>query len=694
MKPDSEKKGAKIDEPLYNSKIIKIFVDYIALHHPGVDMNRILSQSWINPYEVEDPGHWFSQWQVDRFYELVRKDTGDREIPRKAGRYAVSSQSVQRQYLMSLMTPASVYVFMEKLYPILSRAAIIRTKKLGANRVEIISTPKPGVNEKPYQCDNRIGTFESLAKIFTREYAHIEHPSCLHKGDECCRYIVTWAKTPYFIWRRISLYSLFLSIIFSISLFFTLSFAEFILYAVSFACMTAVLFFYSEHLEKRELVSAVETQGNAAKDLLDEINTRYNNALLIKEIGQATSTLMDIDQLLKSIVDVMENRLDFDRGGIWLADKNKRKLFFKVGYGYESNMEQILKTKHFTLDNPNSKGVAVQSFKLKKPYLVNNIREIEGDLSGTSLDFIRSIGSQSFICVPIVFERNALGLLLVDNLKSKKTLTESHLSLLMGIAPQIAISIHNSMSYQELQISKLREQNLRKLFEKYVPPSVIRRYSSGDVDLFSGEESFITALFLDIRGFTTSSEYMEPADVVSILNKYFEECSHIISEEHGHINKYTGDGFLAIFGAPEPLDNHISIGFRAVCRIIELTGRLILGVKPMEIGIGLHTGKAILGNLGSRTKMEYTAIGDTVNTTARLQDLTKVFADYPVIMSRDVWEKIDEGEPYLDSVRSLGMREIRGKKEKVEIFGLKYPWHLKEIHDVTALKPLQMITGV
>ena len=71
MASDTEKTKAKIDEPLYNSKIIKIFVEYVAQYHPKVDINEILKQSWINQYEIEDPGHWFSQWQVDRFYDAI-----------------------------------------------------------------------------------------------------------------------------------------------------------------------------------------------------------------------------------------------------------------------------------------------------------------------------------------------------------------------------------------------------------------------------------------------------------------------------------------------------------------------------------------------------------------------------------------------------------------------------------------------
>ena len=90
----------------------------------------------------------------------------------------------------------------------------------------------------------------------------------------------------------------------------------------------------------------------------------------------------------------------------------------------------------------------------------------------------------------------------------------------------------------------------------------------------------------------------------------------------------------------------------------------------MNIGIGLHTGLAILGNIGSQTKMEYTAVGDTINTAARLQELTKFFHDYAIIMSRDAWEALAE-HPYHGAITNLGTQRIRGKKEKLEAFGFR-----------------------
>jgi len=650
---------------------MKIFVEYLDKHYPDVDIDSILKFADVTKYEVEDQGHWFNQRQVDCFHEILVKKTGNPNIAREAGRYAVSSGAMGafKQYLLGLMSLMSLYILMERLYPIMSRGATVKAKKLGPSKVKIVSTPIPGVNEKPYQCENRLGTFESVGKLFTKRFAKIEHPSCFHKGDDCCRYIITWEKTSSLIWKLVRNYSLLLSLLVSLALFFVLPIMAWVVLALLCAFLTMMLSFYSEHLEKKELTQTIETQGNAAKDLLDEINIRYNDALVVQEIGQASSMILDIQELLRSIMEAMEKRLDFDRGMIWLANREKTRLVYNVGYGYNPEIEGILRNTDFHLDRPHSRGVAVQAFKKQRPFLVNDIAEIEKDLSKRSLEFVKSIGAQSFICVPVVYEGESLGVLFVDNPRSEKLLSQSDMSLLMGIAPQIAISIHNAISYQKLQESKEAEQNLRKLFEKYVPAPIIKQYAdSGEVDLFRGEESSITAIFLDIRGFTSSSEDMKARDVVSFLNDYFDRCSLVISEEHGHINKYTGDGFLAIFGSPEPLEDHTTLAFNAACKILELSGEFILGDNPMEIGIGLHTGRAIVGNIGSQTKIEYTAVGDTVNTAARLQEFTKLFHEFPIIMSRDAWKEL-AGHPYHHAIRNLGMQKVRGKKEKLEAFG-------------------------
>ena len=662
---------SQIHAPLYNSRLIKNNVEYIKKFHPDLDLEDILHYSWIRTYEIEDQGHWFSQWQVDRFHERLTQKTGDSRISRKVGQFAATSEAsgAVKHYALGFMTPGAAYWVFEKIAPHLTRASTFKSQKLGANKYEILSKPNPGVVLKSYQCDNMLGQLEALSKLFTGRFPKVEHPECIHEGGAACRYLITLEWTPSFMWRGMRSHFILAGLLACLGLHFAISYFSWAVVTLLFVIFFLGISYYFEQLEKKDLSKTVEAQQDAVKALLDQINIRYNDVQLVKEIGQATSMLLDTERLLKAVVAAMQNRLDFDRGGIWLANREKSRLVYRVGYGYNADVEEVLKKTDFNLDKPHSRGVAVQSFREQRPFLVNDVGEIEKDISERSYSFIKKLKAQSFICVPIVYERESLGVLFVDNLKSKRPLSQSDISLLTGIATQIAISIRNALSYQKLEESKEREQNLRRLFEKYVPSPVIRRYvNSEEVDLFRGEESIITALFLDIRGFTSSSESMEAIDVVSFLNNYFEKCSLIISEESGHINKYTGDGFFAIFGAPEPMLNHVNFGFNAARRILDMSKSFILEGRPMKIGIGLHTGRAIMGNIGCHTKIEFTAVGDTVNTAARLQEFTKIFHNFPIILSRFVWEQL-AGHPDHESIINLGVQRIRGKKDKLEAFG-------------------------
>lgn len=689
----------KANEPLYNSRLIKNYVEYLRHHHPEIDMGSLLNDSWITVYELEDEGHWFTQWQVDQFHKVLEEKTGRSDIAREVGRFIASSNApgiALRQYAMGFLSPSAAFWLLEKFAAHISRATSIKTKKVGSNKVEVLSIPKPGVREKPYQCENRIGILEALAKLFTKKFAEVEHPTCIHKGGDVCRYIVTWKKAPLLMWRRVRYNLISFGLLACAALYFFLPSITSAAVVFFFTAIIVGIVFYSEKIENKELVKTIQNQKDTAEHILAQINIRYNDALLIKEVGQVTSSLLDIDKLLKKVIDIMEKRLDFDRGGIWLANQERTRLIYSMGYGYDEKIEDVLQSSHFHLDNPFSMGVAVQAFKKQKPYLINDVSEISNVLSQRSQQFVEQMGTQSFICLPIIYEGESIGMLFVDNLKSKRPLSQSDISLLTGIASQVAISISNAMSYKKLMESKEQEKDLRQLFEKYVPAPIIKRYmNSCDVDLFHGEMSSITAFFLDIRGFTSSLERLEAEKVLSFLNSYFDECSMIISREGGHINKYTGDGFLAIFGAPEPLKDHISLAFNAACKIFQMSRRFILGDRPMGIGIGLHTGDAILGNLGSKTKMEYTAIGDTVNTAARLQELTKDFHECPIIMSKDVWAGLSS-HPLSKGIKNLGERKIRGKTGRFEAFGFHpLKGHIISFtdHD-TGFVPLDKVKGV
>jgi PAS domain S-box-containing protein/putative nucleotidyltransferase with HDIG domain len=450
------------ETPLYNSRIIKSYVEYLNRYHPGIDIAPLLKEASIETYQLDDEGHWLTQGQVDRFQEILVQTIHDPYISRKVGRFSASSRAsgALGQYLLGFINPAMAYTFLEKINSHLSRAAILKTKAIGNDQIEAKAILQPGVIEKPYQCLNRLGTLESLAKLFTNNFASIEHPVCIHKGGDCCQYIITWKKTPSFIWKKISSYFFVLGFVicaFSLGILNPVYWDTLVL---SYMVIVMGVTLYTEHMEKKELLVNIHNQGDAADRLMEEINKRYNESLLIQEIGQASAMIQEVDKLLSFIMESLQKRLDFDRGMIMLANKQKDRLVYTVGYGYNPRDENYLKSVKFHLDNPLSKGTAVGVFRKQKPILINDISEIENDLSQKSIDFVRAMGSQSFICVPIVDKGESMGILIVDNVQSKKPLGQTEMSLLMGIAPQIGISINNAMAYQKIKESEARFRSL------------------------------------------------------------------------------------------------------------------------------------------------------------------------------------------------------------------------------------------
>ena len=122
------------------------------------------------------------------------------------------------------MSPTAIYLLMEKVHALFSRGADISARKIGSNQVEIVAIPKAGVNEQPYQCQNRTGMFESIARLFTDNYARIDHSSCVHQGGDRCRYLITWVNAPKIHWKLMRNYALLLSIVILAGLIFSLPF--------------------------------------------------------------------------------------------------------------------------------------------------------------------------------------------------------------------------------------------------------------------------------------------------------------------------------------------------------------------------------------------------------------------------------------------------------------------------------------
>jgi adenylate cyclase len=227
-----------------------------------------------------------------------------------------------------------------------------------------------------------------------------------------------------------------------------------------------------------------------------------------------------------------------------------------------------------------------------------------------------------------------------------------------------------ALRINEMAISLAEKEKIKESFGRAVDPRV-RDYLLERGGEMGGVEVEATILFSDIRGFTSFSESHSAPEVVEWLNTYFERMAECVREHGGIVNKYVGDAILAVFNAPLPLANHtqaaVDCAFRMLEKLDELNHELReKSIPEIKIGIGLHTGSVVAGNIGSRDRQEFTVIGDAVNTASRIESLCKKF-QAALLVSEAVFTVAGENP----ALRKLGLARVKGKTGELTIYGIK-----------------------
>ena len=434
------------NSPLYNSRIIDSYVRLIRYKYNYVNIRELLAFAGMKEYEVADQAHWFTQEQVNRFYEKLVQLTGNQDIAREAGRYAASPDALgaMRKYVLGLIGAANTFEIIDKTAANIAKSSLYQSRKISSNKVEVVVTPYMEGLEKPFQCENRIGFFETIVLLFNNKKPDVQHPECIFKGGKVCRYIISWERTLSDIMKQVRVIVILFLAVCSLILLLagqwtllkdSLPFSLLILLLVVIAVGES---------EKKELMTSLNNTRDSNDNLIEQININYNNAQMNNEIGQALGSCTNTADILANVVQIMEKRLDFSRGMILLANRERTRLEVKTGYGYSPDQLDYLNRMSFHLDRPDSKGIFVVAFRDQRTFLINNLKDIEDILSPRSLAMARKLGTNSFICSPITCEGKSLGILAVDNMKTRRPLVESDVNLLMGIASVIGISIRNS----------------------------------------------------------------------------------------------------------------------------------------------------------------------------------------------------------------------------------------------------------
>jgi adenylate cyclase len=419
---------------------------------------------------------------------------------------------------------------------------------------------------------------------------------------------------------------------------------------------STVLYFVPDEGRDDGLAAGPATERARADDEDTQRATSHklrNFAALI-EITKALNSELDKAKVLETIVDKGVELIQAERGFLILVQDGV--LDFKVARNRDKtdirNPSRLIS--RFVLDVVTTMG---------EPVLTTDAQTaLSGSMSITALEV------RSLICVPLRLKERILGALYVDSKVAETKFNEESQNLLHAFADQAAIAIENARLFDDIAESREAEKHVRQMFQKYVPADVVREALNLKAGGRLSAKLTATVLFSDIRGFTSISEKLPPEQVVGFLNDYLQRMVDIVFDEGGIVDKFIGDSVMAVFGAPVPKPDDAVRAVRAALRMIEEVGRFNeqqrkKGGVEIDVGVGLHTGPLIAGNIGSDRKMEYTVIGDTVNVANRVESLNQKMATN-VLITQQCYEATGK----VFAVRELPRMQVKGKEQPLQVY--------------------------
>jgi adenylate cyclase len=401
-------------------------------------------------------------------------------------------------------------------------------------------------------------------------------------------------------------------------------------------------------LNIKEMQNAGQSLAAAPFSLDLEQKNGSKKFFILYQLGKAVSSATTLNEVLEVAMYSIFDSIKAERGVIMLTDKNTGQLIPKLS---KTRSQKEMKD-HITVSHTIINKVITDKVSIITTDAMADARFSAG----------MSIAQQnirSALCVPLWEKQDVFGAIYVDNQIFAHSFTNDDIDLLSAIANQVAIRIKQDELYNNLN----RESILRTNLERYHSPDVVELIiSKGGVD-FAAEEKKISVLFADVQNFTTLSEKLPPAEIASMLNEFFETATQIVFEHNGSINKYIGDAIMAIFGAPVDNKAHAMNATKCAIKIIKTLSEQSTTTKiPYNIRIGINSGIVVAGNIGSKKRIEYTVLGDTVNIASRLNQFGQA---NQIVIGENTYNAI---QPYGIKAQDLGLIQLKGKEKDVRAY--------------------------
>ncbi len=391
---------------------------------------------------------------------------------------------------------------------------------------------------------------------------------------------------------------------------------------------------------------------------IPDVTEIQNSNRILKVLTKVAETLIavrPVEEVLQQVMEIVFDHVPADRGFLMLADEVVGKLVPMV-------------VKH---RNPGGSGEG--KITVSKTITDRVMKDRVSILTSDAMvdprfgagDSIRFHGIRSAMCAPLWNKDQVIGIVHVDSPMLTNCFTLNDLDLLTALANYAAVAVERARLNQKIVAEEKKRERLGRFLSPQVTSRILATSDSQGAALGVPEVKEVSILFADIVGFTTMSEKMSPSQVALVLNDYLSRMTEVIFKYEGTLDKYIGDAIMAVFGAPLDMPDHASRSIKVALEMQERLAEFNADHKEgphLRIRIGINSGKAVAGEIGSVNKKEYTVLGDTVNIASRLESSV---AKPGMLVIGENTHRMVAGQ---FECRSLGSFTLKGREREVSVF--------------------------
>lgn len=646
-------------KPELSTKLYRTTFNYLKKFYNEEIFKEVCAELQMPIHYLLDDDNWVSVYFGSRFAELIEKKTYDPDIYRKIGNYYLSADNINTfEYtLVRSLSPYLMLKTIKQFYRKTNTVCHLEVMRLGFNKVQANFTSTTPLYRG--MMINTLGVVEAFRDLY--ELDAFKTQLQINSAKELTSFSLTveFSAAKYYLRRLVWIIGLCLIGyllgygVQAAEYYFGSNLTPFLGGVIAILITIYVKLWENLRILKNANLSYYDKTREKNIHLYQKselLERRYREVNHLKQLSSELIASKDPISIIKKCLESTRDKFKYRKMAIFLHSKERKKLYLSFSVGFESLTDTFTQLE-FDFPNPDAKDLFFASvLERGQSALIIDIDNYKSLLKEQNRQILDILDVGSIIVSPIQSQNEKHGLFVLIRDKNEDVLLPQDKFLIDSITSQLSLYFESASNLEN-------EMSMRSIFQKYVPRPVLEaitesKYASkGNM---KPQRARICSVFIDLRGFTTICDGMSPEKVFELINTYASYITQTFAEHGAIIDNIIGDEVVSFFIQKDHHSDYIFKCFHAILDLLENIDTFQSEIKnhgfpPLAFGIGIHSGEASIGSVGSDFKMNFTALGSTVNIASRLQSISKKYSTEAITILASE-ELINEAQTKLNQV--------------------------------------------